>query len=304
MVVQSPTFVRADGPDKVTGTGRYTADLTLTGMLVAKFLYAEVPHARIVELDTSAARAMPGVFAVLTHEDVPDVLYGSVRDRRLFAKDVVRFEGEVVAAVAAIDEVTANGALDAIEVRYDPLPAVADVEAALESDAPLIHEEWESYEAPGVERDGNVASFTSLSRGDVDAGLAEADVVVTSRYVADASHAVPIEPRAILAQWEGDKVTIWSSTQVPFAARDGVCETLRLPTNRVRVIVPHLGGGFGGKCGFHYEAQVAALARAARRPVRLVFSRPRGVHRPRPAPGGYDRRAHERGPGGWFPDGP
>ena len=273
MVVQSPTFVRADGPDKVTGTGRYTADLTLTGMLVAKFLYAEVPHARIVELDTSAARAMPGVFAVLTHEDVPDVLYGSVRDRRLFAKDVVRFEGEVVAAVAAIDEVTANGALDAIEVRYDPLPAVADVEAALESDAPLIHEEWESYEAPGVERDGNVASFTSLSRGDVDAGLAEADVVVTSRYVADASHAVPIEPRAILAQWEGDKVTIWSSTQVPFAARDGVCETLRLPTNRVRVIVPHLGGGFGGKCGFHYEAQVAALARAARRPVRLVFSR-------------------------------
>ncbi len=273
MVLESPTFVRADGPDKVTGSGRYAADLTLTGMLVAKFLYAEFPHARIVDLDTSAARAIPGVFAVLTHEDVPDVLYGSIQDRRLFAKDVVRFEGEVVAAAAAIDESTADRALDAIAVRYDPLPAVADIEAALEPGAPLIHEEWKSYEAPSVERDGNVASFTSLRRGDVDEGLAAADVVVTSRYVADASHAVPIEPRAILAQWEGDKVTIWSSTQVPFAARDGVCETLRLPTNRVRVIVPHLGGGFGGKCGFHYEAHVAALARAARRPVRLVFSR-------------------------------
>ncbi len=273
MTIQAPTFIRSDGPDKVTGTGRYTADLTAAGVLVAKFRYAEVTHARILELDTSAARAMPGVFAVLTSDDVPDVLYGSIKDRRLFAKDVVRFEGEVVAAVAAIDEVTAARAVAAIVVRYEPIQAVADMEEALESGAPLIHEEWATYEAPGVEREGNLASFTSLSRGDVDEGLAEADLVVTSRYVADASHAVPIEPRAILAQWEGRKVTIWSSTQVPFPARDGVCETLGLPTNRVRVIVPHLGGGFGGKCGFHYEAHVAALSRAARRPVRLVFSR-------------------------------
>lgn len=273
MTVQAPTFIRADGPDKVTGTGRYTADLTVGGMLVAKFRYAEVTHARILELDTSAARSMPGVFAVLTADDVPDVLYGSIKDRRLFARDVVRFEGEVLAAVAAVDEVTAARALDAIVVRYERRPAVSEMEAALEAGAPLIHEEWETYEAPGVEREGNLASFTSLARGDVDEGLAEADLIVTSRYVADASHAVPIEPRAVLAQWEGDKVTIWSSTQVPFPARDGVCETLRLPTNRVRVIVPHLGGGFGGKCGFHYEAHVAALARAARRPVRLVFSR-------------------------------
>ena len=103
--------------------------------------------------------------------------------------------------------------------------------------------------------------------------MAEADHVISSRYVADASHAAPIEPRGVVAQWEGDKVTIWTSTQVPFQARDGVCRTLKMPSNRVRVIVPHLGGGFGGKCGFHFEAHVAALARAARRPVRLVFSR-------------------------------
>ena len=125
-------------------------------------------------------------------------------------------------------------------------------------------------------------------------GLAEADHVITSRYVADGCHAAPIEPRAVVAQWEGNKVTIWTSTQVPFDARAGVCETLGLPANRVRIIVPHLGGGFGGKCGFHYEAHIAALARAAKRPVRLVFSPARGVPRPGPPPRGHDHRHHHR----------
>ena len=127
-----PRFVRADGPDKVTGSGRYTADLTLTGMLAAKFRYAEVSHARITKLDVTAARAMPGVFAVLTDDDVPDVRFGPmVQDRTLFARDVVRFEGEVVAAVAAVDAATAQRAVDAIVVEYEPLPVVNDLEAAL-----------------------------------------------------------------------------------------------------------------------------------------------------------------------------
>ncbi|MFZ4720573.1 MAG: xanthine dehydrogenase family protein molybdopterin-binding subunit, partial [Ilumatobacteraceae bacterium] len=271
----APRFVRADGPDKVTGSGRYTADLSLTGCLVAKFKYAEVSHARITRLDVTAARAIPGVFAVLTQDDVPDVRFGPfVQDRTLFAKDVVRFEGEVVAAVAAIDVPTAQRALNAIVVEYEPLPVVNDFEAALSPDAPLVHTEWASYGAADpVIRDRNDASYASVAKGDVDAGLADADLVVHSRYVADSCHAAPIEPRAVLAQWEGNKVTIWTSTQVPFDARAGVCETLEMPASRVRIIVPHLGGGFGGKCGFHYEAHVAALARAAKRPVRLVFSR-------------------------------
>ncbi len=271
----APRFVRADGPDKVTGSGRYTADLTLTGMLAAKFKYAGIAHGRITRLDTSAAKAMPGVFAVLTQADVPDVRYGGmIYDRTLFAKDVVRYEGEIVAAVAAVDAATAQRAVDAIVVEYEPLPVVNDPEAALAADAPLVHPEWEAYGAyRKLVRNGNDASFASITKGDVDAGLAAADTIVRSRYDADGSHAAPIEPRAVVAQWEGEKVTIWSSTQVPFDARAGVCETLQLPTNRVRIIVPHLGGGFGGKCGFHYEAHVAALARAARRPVRLVFSR-------------------------------
>jgi CO/xanthine dehydrogenase Mo-binding subunit len=271
----TPRFARADGPDKVTGSGRYAADLTLTGALVAKFRYAEVSHARIVHFDVTAARAIPGVFAVLTADDVPDVRFGPfVQDRTLFARDVVRFEGEILAAVAAIDVPTAQRALNAIEVRYEPLPAVTDVEAALSADSPLVHTDWASYgAAEPMVRERNDASYASISKGDVDAGLAAADVVVHSRYVADGCHAAPIEPRAVVAQWEGNKVTIWSSTQVPFDARAGVCETLELPANRVRIIVPHLGGGFGGKCGFHYEAHVAALARATKRPVRLVFSR-------------------------------
>jgi len=270
-----PRFDRADGPAKVTGSARYGADLTMSGMAYAAFCYADVAHADLIGVDTSFAETMPGVVAVLTADDVPDVCYSPVvADRRLFAKNVVRFEGEIVAAVAATTPEEARAAVAAIDVRLRELEPVLDLEAGIEPGAPLVHADWERYETTGdTVRNGNVCSFSSISRGDVDAGLAEADHVVTGRYEADASHAVPIEPRAILAQWEGDKVTIWSSTQVPFDARAGVCRTLGLPSNKVRVIVPHLGGGFGGKCGFHFEAHVAALARAAGRPVKLVFSR-------------------------------
>lgn len=271
----APRFSRADGPDKVTGSGRYTADLTLTGLLAAKFLYAGHPHARITRIDTGAARAIPGVFAVLTGADVPDARYGPfVQDRTLFANDIVRYDADIVAAVAAVTPDIAAQACAAIEVDYEPLTVVNDVEAAVARTGPLVHSDWATYRADeSIVRDRNVASFSSIAKGDVDAGMAAADEIVTSRYVSDASHGAPIEPRAVLAQWEGDRVTIWTSTQVPYDARAGVCETLQLPTNRVRIIVPHLGGGFGGKCGFHYEAHVAALARAAKRPVKLVFSR-------------------------------
>src|SRR5438067_9291889 len=131
------TFIRPDGKEKVTGAGRYTADLNLTGQLHAKFRYADHTHARILSIDVSRARAMPGVLAVLTHEDVPDVLYGQlVKDRRLFAKERVRFEADVVAAVAALTPEIAREAIAAIEVEYEPLPAVSDVEAAVAEDAP------------------------------------------------------------------------------------------------------------------------------------------------------------------------
>ena len=275
MATAEKPFIRQDGKDKVTGLGRYTADLTMTGMLHAKFRYADHAHARVLRIDASKARALPGVFAVITHEDVPDVRYGAfVQDRRLFAKSTVRYEGELIAAVAAMSPEIAEQAAALIEVDYEPLPVVNDVEAALEAGAPLVHEGWADYGASeDVVREGNDCSRSTIVKGDADKGMAEADEVVKERYVADMSHAVPIEPHAIVAQWEGDKVTIWSSTQVPYMARIGVATTLEIPESHVRIVVPHLGGGFGGKCEFHYEAQIAALARAARRPVRLVFSR-------------------------------
>jgi len=259
----------------VTGAGRYTADLDLTGQLYAKFRYADHTRARIVRIDTARALALPGVLAVLTHEDVPDVRYGQlVKDRRLFAKEEVRFEADVVAAVAATTPELAEAAAALVDVEYEPLPPLTDVEAALSEDAPLVHEDWASYEGDAeLGRSGNVLGRSVVVKGDPDAALARADVVVRSRYVADASQGAPIEPRAVLAEWQGDRVTVWSSTQVPFAARSGIAHVLQIPESKVRVIVPLLGGGFGSKCDFHYEGHVAALARAARRPVKLVFSR-------------------------------
>ena len=268
-------FIRADGPDKVTGSGRYTADLNLTGMLYAKFKFAGVSHGRITRLDTSKAEALPGVFAVAAHADVPDVLYGDfVQDRHLFCKEYVRYEGDTVAAVAALTPEIAQQAVDLIEVEYEKLPVVNDIEAALAPDAPLVHVDWASYgDTDGMVRDRNDASHSTIVKGDIEQGMRDADLVIKSRFVADGSHPVPIEPRAIVAQWSGDHVTIWTSTQVPFAARSGVMDTLELPASKVRIIVPILGGGFGGKCGFHYEAHIAVLARKAARPVKLVFTR-------------------------------
>lgn len=272
---EAPTFIRPDGKEKVTGGGRYTADLTVAGQLHARFRYADHTRARIVSIDTSPARALPGVLAVLTHEDVPDVLYGQlVKDRRLFAKEEVRYEADVVAAVAAMTPEIAREAVALIDIAYEPLSPVSDPELALEPDSPLVHSDWSSYEAEeGMVRDGNVLGHSTIVKGDAAAAMAEAEVVVRSRYVADGSHGVPIEPRAVVAQWQGDRVTVWSSTQTPFIARSGVAYTLGIPESKVRIIVPLLGGGFGSKCDFHYEAHVAALARTAGRTVKLVFSR-------------------------------
>ena len=268
-------FIRQDGKEKVTGTGRYTADLNLTGMAHAKFRYADHPHATIVSIDTAKARALPGVVAVVTQDDLPDVRFGSfVQDRTLFAKDKVRFEGEIVAGVAALTPEIAAEAARLIEVDYEVLPAIADFERAMEEGAPIVHEGLAGYDKDeNIVASGNTMAFHTIVKGDADAAMAGADVVVKGRYVSDASQGVPIEPRAVVAQWQGDKVTVWSSTQVPYVARAGVAQTLQIPEADVRIVVPLLGGGFGAKCDLHFEGQVAALARAAKRPVKLVFSR-------------------------------
>jgi CO/xanthine dehydrogenase Mo-binding subunit len=270
-------WIRADGHAKATGQARYTGDLAFPGLAHARLLLAGRAHARIRRVDTTRARSMPGVLAVLTAADVPSRRYGSfdfLLDRTLFATDVVRFEGEVVAAVAALTPEIATAALDAIEVDYEDLPPILDVEAALAPDSPLVHQSVASYgHDPNIEPTGNLASRSTIVKGDAAAAMAQAPVVVRERYVADMAHPVPIEPHSVTADWSGDRVTVWSSTQVPFAARKMTAEVLEIPEHRVRVVVSHLGGGFGGKCDFHFEAHVAALARACRRSVRLVLTR-------------------------------
>jgi CO/xanthine dehydrogenase Mo-binding subunit len=273
----APPWIRGDGQAKVTGQARYTADLSFPGLAHARLLLAGRAHARIARLDTTRARALPGVLAVLTQADVPDRRYGSfnlVLDRTLFAREVVRFEGEVVAAVAALTPELAAAAVAAIEVEYEDLPPILDVERALDADSPLVHPAIDSYgHDPNIDPAGNVAGRSTIVKGDATAALAAAPIVVRERYVADMAHPVPIEPHSVTADWSGDRVTVYTSTQVPFQARTMTAEVLEIPEHRVRVVVPHLGGGFGGKCDFHFEGHVAALARAARRPVRLVLTR-------------------------------
>jgi CO/xanthine dehydrogenase Mo-binding subunit len=176
----APTLIRQDGLDKVTGTGRYAADLTVTGMLHGAFRMSSHSHARIRSLDTTAARALPSVHAVITAADVPEVRYGAfVRDRTLFAKDVVRWEGELIAAVAASTPEIAARAAAMIEIDFEPLPALTDLEAAARPDAALVHADWGTYEVDdNVVREGNVASHSTIVKGDAAAAMAEANVVV------------------------------------------------------------------------------------------------------------------------------
>jgi CO/xanthine dehydrogenase Mo-binding subunit len=268
-------YVRSDGHGKVTGAGQYTADLSFTGQAVAKFRYADHSHARVLRVDVSKARALPGVYAVITHDDVPEVKYGGmVQDRYLFAKDIVRFEGEIIAAVAAMNDEIAKLAVSLIEVDYEPLTAISDFVAAMDPSSALIHEDWETDgRADELGSNRNTLGYSTIVKGDADTAMAKADHIVTGRYTTDPVQGVPIEPRAVIAQWQGNKVTVWTSTQVPYAARAGVATTLQIPQSDVRVVVPLLGGGFGAKCDFHFEGHIAALARAAKRPVKLVFTR-------------------------------
>ena len=276
-VVEERRYIRGDGLPKVTGQARYAADLTMSGMLHAAFLYAGVPSARIRRLDTTRARALPGVMAIVTADDVPEVRYGAaVHDRTLFARDVVRFEGEILAAVAALSPAIAQEACRLIEVELEELPAVLDPEAALRPDAPLGPRRAGRPTTPtmGSSADGNDCGYVRMVRGDLDAGLAEADVVVEGRYVADMTHPVPIEPHAVhrpVGGRQGHGLE-HDPDAVP-APGPASPRRSRCPESRVRIVVPHLGGGFGGKCEFHFEAHIAALSRAARRPVRLVFDR-------------------------------
>jgi CO/xanthine dehydrogenase Mo-binding subunit len=251
---------------KVLGRAQYSGDIQLPGMLHGKVLRSPWPHARIVRIDASAARALPGVKAVITGEDGPQVPWGVHKKERLtFARGVVRFAGEEVAAVAAVSDEIARDALDLIEVEYEELPPLLTPDEALAAGAPTIH--------PG--RENNIAHDIRYERGDVDAAFAQAHLVHEATYTTHAQYPGYMEPMATVATVDPDgRLQVWTSTHSAHLVRGRLAAVLGLPVTQVRVIQATTGGGFGGKMIEDANNLIAgALALRTGRPVRVVNNR-------------------------------
>jgi CO/xanthine dehydrogenase Mo-binding subunit len=255
-----------DGADKVTGHAEFIADLALPGMLHGAVLRSPFPHARIHHLDVSRARRLAGVRAVVTADDTPGRTWGVfVRDQPVLAKEKVRYVGEEVAAVAAVDVDTARAAVELIDVDWDELSPVFDPEEAMQEGAPLVHDE----------KGSNVAASIHIERGHVEEAFGRSDVLVEETFHSQPQWHAAIETIGSLAQFSpGGKLTLWMNTQTLFMARGRIAWALGLSEADVRIIQPYVGGGFGGKsCDDNNALVCAVLARAAGRPVRLMNTR-------------------------------
>ncbi len=283
--------VRPDGADKVTGRANFGADLHLPGMLTGRIKRSPHAHARIIEIDTRAARALPGVKAVVTAADFAKLgseaieqgeSAGTLRHvaSNCLALDKVLYVGHAVAAVAATAPEIADEALQLIEVRYEVLPHVIDVEAAMAPDAPLLHADiFTTGVTPVPETPSNVAAKTVIGRGDPAKGFAQADLVLERRYVTAAVHQGYIEPHACVASAGADgQHQIWCSSQGHFAVRAMCAKILGLRLHDIRVTPAEIGGGFGGKTTVYLEPVALALSLKCGRPVRIVMSREEVFH--------------------------
>jgi CO/xanthine dehydrogenase Mo-binding subunit len=269
-------FPRRDARDKLRGRTCYTVDRVRPAMLHAVLARAQVPSARILRIDISTARKMPGVRAIVTAADAPFRHGIGIADHPLFATDRIRYDGEPIAAVAAETLAQAQAAAAALVVELEPLPAVISMADALAPDAPLVHPDWQDYEilVEGGARGGNVAWEATVVRGDVDAAFARKDIeIVESTFRVGRQNHLSLEPRAVIASYEDGRFHIETSTQVPWSIKNATARFLNVPPSDVRVTVPPVGGGFGLKFDWALEPFAALLARAAGRPVRLVNSR-------------------------------
>ncbi len=271
--------MRRDALEKVTGAAIYGLDLKLAGMLHAKIHRSPLPHARILHVDTSKAERLPGVRAVVSGPDAPWVFNAPIiADRPFFATGTVRHIGEAVAAVAAVDEETAEEAAALIEVDYEELAAVFDPEEAMKPDAPLLHEGLGGYartEGFHPVAGTNICNHYRLRRGDAERALAAAHLVVEERYTTAMMQHCPMEVHVAIAQQAPDGgLTIWTSAQSPNWVRAELATAMKIPISQVRVIVPWVGGGFGAKQAMKIEQYVVALAlKTGHRPVRLALTR-------------------------------
>jgi CO/xanthine dehydrogenase Mo-binding subunit len=252
---------RVDGIEKVTGQAKFLGDLVVPGMLQGKILRSSYPHARILSIDTSKAEALPGVAAVLTAADLGDRV-PTYNGRPVIAANRVRYVGEPMVAVAATDLATAEEAASLVDVQYEELPPVIGIDAARANGAPLIHEDHSD----------NICSHERVERGNIEEGLAQSDVVVEDHFTFPMVYHYAMEPHSVIAHWNDEGVTVWSSAQHPFQVRNDIAKIFRIPPSRVRMVISYLGGGYGSKSYTKFEPLVVALARKARAPVRVCNS--------------------------------
>jgi xanthine dehydrogenase molybdenum-binding subunit len=289
--------VRPDGVDKVTGRAVYGADVVLPRLAHGKVLRSPHAHARIRRIDTARAAAHPGVLAVITSADLPatsgSARLGELGDVNLahlsgnvLAHDRVLYEGHPVAALAAINAHVAEEALALIEVDYEPLPPVMDVDAAMAPGAPLLHDDtYTDVAGEKAAEPSNVAAHLIFEEGDVEAGFAAAAHVVEREFTTATVHQGYIEPHSATAEWRADgQLTVWCCTQGSFTVRTQLGHLLQHPVSLIKVVPTEIGGGFGGKIGVYTEPLAAVLARKSGRPVKVTMDRAEVLRATGPTP--------------------
>lgn len=270
---------RLDAKSKVTGRAVFIEDIQMRGMLYGKVLRSPYPHAWIKSIDTSRVEKMPGVVGVVTGDDIPFLHGESLHDDSFLARGKVRYAGEGVVAVAAVDEATAEAALEMIDVAYEVLPTVFDPVEAAKPDAPVIHEALETYQhAPGINPvpGTNICNHFKLRKGDVEKGFEEADHVFEDTFTTPMHHHCFIENHGSICLVDDENaMTLWTNNDSPYRCRAEISTALNIPLNKIRIVsAPYIGGNFGGKGGLKGEACAIALAWKVRnRPVRVIYTR-------------------------------
>jgi len=275
---------RVDAFERLVGQAKYASDIYLPGMLYVKILRSPHPHAKVVKIDATKTQALPGVKAILTPQDVPDFAVAKRGTPPFVPKPILattaRYVGDEILAVAAVDEETAENALDLIRVDYQILPFVLDAEEAVKPEAPRIYPEGNVVQDPA----------DTLNRGDVEEGFSQADVILEERYKTHLIQHTTLEPRVTVASWSGKRLTIWDSHKSPFRLRTEIARALNMKINQVRLLTHYIGGDFGDKATLERQHLIAALlTKKTNRPVRIEFTREENY-----------LAAHHRYPTSWY----